>query len=108
MGFIGPVNVLPSTAPIFRQVGYQPESNQVFLRPHDVLVALEPDGETVPAVVLRVVHLGWEIQVEVALEDGQSFTINLSREQFNDLQLYPRQQVYVKPKSAKSFTAQSA
>ncbi|MFM7424134.1 MAG: sulfate/molybdate ABC transporter ATP-binding protein, partial [Elainella sp.] len=47
MGFIGPVNVLPSTAPIFRQVGYQPESNQVFLRPHDVLVALEPDGETV-------------------------------------------------------------
>jgi sulfate/thiosulfate transport system ATP-binding protein len=107
MSFIGPVNVLPSTASIFRQVGYQPESSQVFLRPHDVLVALEPDGETVPAVVLRVVHLGWEIQVEVALEDGQSFTINLSREQFNELQLYPRQQVYVKPKSAKSFMAQT-
>ncbi len=108
MSFIGPVNVLPSTASIFRQVGYQPKGNQVFLRPHDVLVALEPDGEAVPAVVLRVVHLGWEIQVEVALEDGQSFMVNLSREQFNALQLYPRQQVYVKPKSAKSFMAQSA
>jgi sulfate/thiosulfate transport system ATP-binding protein len=103
MSFIGPVNVLPSSAPIFRQVGYQPDSPEVFLRPHDVIVELTPDLDTVPATVYRVIHLGWEIQVEIALEDGQTFTVHLSREQFDRLQLQPHQQVYVKPKEAKSF-----
>jgi sulfate/thiosulfate transport system ATP-binding protein len=107
MSFIGPVNVLPSTAPIFRQVGYQPDSSEVFLRPHDVIVELTPDRDSVPATVHRVIHLGWEIQVEITLEDGQTFTVHLGREQFDRLQLRSGQQVYVKPKEAKSFAAAS-
>ncbi|HEY9642906.1 MAG TPA: sulfate/molybdate ABC transporter ATP-binding protein [Coleofasciculaceae cyanobacterium] len=103
MSFIGPVNVLPSNAPIFRRVGYQPEHPDVFLRPHDVLVELIPDEDTSPAQVNRVIHLGWEIQAELTLEDHQSFTVYLSREQFNRLNLKSGQQVYVKPKEAKSF-----
>lgn len=103
MGFIGPVNVLPSSAPLFEQIGYQAQGSQVFLRPHDVLVELTPDGLNVPAIVSRVIHLGWEIQGEVVLEDGQNFTVYLTREQFDRLKLKPRQQVYVRPKDVKSF-----
>ncbi|NJO77586.1 MAG: sulfate ABC transporter ATP-binding protein [Cyanobacteria bacterium RM1_2_2] len=107
MSFIGPVNVLRSTAPIFRQIGYPSNGNgsDVFLRPHDVIVELQPNLDSVPATVFRVIHLGWEIQAEVTLEDGQTFTIHLSREQFDCLKLEPHQQVYVKPKEAKSFAA---
>lgn len=108
MSFIGPVNVLPSTAAIFRQVGYQSNGSEVFLRPHDVIVELQPDLDTVPATVFRIIHLGWEVQAEVTLEDGQTFTVHLSREQFDRLQLQPCQQVYVKPKGAKFFAAQTA
>ncbi|MBW4657851.1 MAG: sulfate/molybdate ABC transporter ATP-binding protein [Drouetiella hepatica Uher 2000/2452] len=106
MSFIGPVNVLPSSAPIFKRVGYQPEHPNVFLRPHDVLVALTSDEDTSPAIVNRVIHLGWEIQAELALEDGHAFTVYLSREQFKQLNLRSGQRVYVKPKDAKSFAAQ--
>nr|RNJ68863.1 MAG: sulfate/molybdate ABC transporter ATP-binding protein [Leptolyngbya sp. IPPAS B-1204] len=111
MSFIGPVNVLPSTAPLFRQVGdwnSASDSAPVFLRPHDVIIELSPNQTTVPATVLRVIHLGWEIQVELGLEDGQSFTAYLSREAFKRLNLQSGQQVYVKPKEAKSFAAQTA
>ncbi len=106
MSFIGPVNVLPSSAAIFQRIGYQPQGHEVFLRPHDVIIELQPDATTVPATVCRIIHLGWEIQVEVTLEDGQTFTAHLSREQFDRLQLRQQQQVYVKPKEAKSFVAQ--
>lgn len=52
MGFLGPVNVLPNSAPIFTSNGHFNEltvSLQVFLRPHDVQVELTPDAATVPA-----------------------------------------------------------
>ena len=108
MSFIGAVNVLPSSASIFKRVGYQTEQPNVFLRPHDVLVSLTLDADTSPAIVDRVIHLGWEIQAELTLEDsqvkaGQNFTVYLSREQFNRLNLKSGQRVYVKPKEAKSF-----
>ena len=108
MSFIGAVNVLPSSASIFKRVGYKTEQPDVFLRPHDVLVALTPDEDTSPAIVQRVIHLGWEIQAELTLEDAhvkdeQSFTVYLSRDQFNRLNLKSGQRVYVKPKEAKSF-----
>ncbi|MBD3884110.1 TOBE-like domain-containing protein [Phormidium tenue FACHB-886] len=106
MSFIGPVNVLPSSAPIFKRVGFKPEHPDVFLRPHDVLVELAPTPDTTPAMVSRVIHLGWEIQSELTLEDGQCFTVYLSRDQFNELNLKSGQQVYVKPKDAKSFASQ--
>lgn len=103
MGFIGPVNVLPSNASLFRQSHDSRSSSNIFLRPHDVLVSTQPDSATVPAIVSRLIHLGWEIQAELTLEDGQSFEVLLSRELFDQLDLKAKQQVYVKPKEAKVF-----
>ncbi|WP_416668948.1 sulfate/molybdate ABC transporter ATP-binding protein [Egbenema bharatensis] len=108
MSFIGPVNVLPSTSPIFTENGQNHESPEVFLRPYDVQVELTPDAATVPALVKRVIHLGWEVQAELSLEDGHSFTVYFTREQYADLNhLKAGQQVYVKPKDAKAFAIQS-
>lgn len=108
MSFIGPVNVLPSHASIFRRTGYDAEHPQVFLRPHDILIETSPDTTTVPAVVERVIHLGWEVQAELSLEDGQHFTAYLTREEYKRLNLQAKQQVYVKPKDARSFALQGA
>lgn len=103
MSFIGPVNVLPSTSRMFEASGLEPTHPDVFLRPHDLLVATSPNGATVPAKVKRVTHLGWEVQIELALDDGQAVNVHLDRDRFNELNLEPNQQVYVKPKEAKSF-----
>jgi sulfate transport system ATP-binding protein len=103
MSFIGPVNVLPSTSNIFRGNGFESAYPETFLRPQDVMIQREQNGTTVPARVSRLIHLGWEIQAELTLDDGQVVTAHLTRERFDELQLEPEQSVYVKPKDAKSF-----
>jgi sulfate transport system ATP-binding protein len=103
MGFIGPVNVLPSHASLVRHAGIEPINPNVFLRPHDLLITRYAEDSTVSAVVDRVVHLGWELQIELLLEEGQPITAYLTREQNDLLNLQPHQQVFVKPKKARSF-----
>ncbi len=103
MSFIGPVNILSSSSRIFQNTGVDSSYPQVFLRPQDVIVEKVANGTTATATVSRVIHLGWEIQVELNLDDGQSVTAHLTRDCFDQLELEPRQRVYVKPKDAKSF-----
>lgn len=103
MSFIGPVNVLPSNADIFQSGGVDTSHPQVYLRPQDIEIATVPDGAMAEATVSRIVHLGWEIQAELTLADGQVVSAHLSRERFDELNLEPQQTVYVKPKEAKSF-----
>jgi len=103
MSFIGPVNVLPSTSRIFQSNGFDSPQSEMFLRPQDVIIETSPNGTTVPARVSRLIHLGWEIQAELTLDDGQVVTAHLTRDRFDELNLEPQQRVYVKPKDAKSF-----
>jgi len=103
MSFIGPVNVLPSTSRIFQGNGFDSPHPEVFLRPQDILVEVQPNGSTVPARISRLIHLGWEVQAELTLDDGQVLTAHLTRDRFDELNLQPQQRVYVKPKEAKAF-----
>ncbi|MBV9386256.1 MAG: sulfate ABC transporter ATP-binding protein [Chroococcidiopsidaceae cyanobacterium CP_BM_ER_R8_30] len=103
MSFIGPVNVLPNTARLFHDNGLEPLNEEVFVRPHDIHVQTSANGVKATAIVQRIIHLGGEIQVALALTDGQTILANFSREQFDKLKLTYGQQVFVKPKAAKSF-----
>ena len=111
MSFIGPVNILPSSSNIFQAHGFETTNPNMFLRPQDVAILLESgytnetgsSNNTVPAKVNRLIHLGAEIQAELALADGQVIMAHLTKERFDKLQLEPQQQVFVKPKAAKSF-----
>ncbi|MDX2271152.1 MAG: TOBE-like domain-containing protein [Cyanobacteriota bacterium] len=105
MSFIGPVNVLASDSFILQ--GSPPHCNldgqQVFLRPHDVLIETDPASSGVSAKVNRIIHLGWEVQTELVFDDHQLVTVHMNREQFQGLQIQPGQHVYVKLKEAKAF-----
>ncbi len=103
MGFIGPVNVLPSNSRMFQDNGIDCANPEIFLRPHDVIIETQANGNSVPARVNRLINLGWEIQAELILDDGQVVTAHLTRERFHELKLEPQQKVFVKPKGAKSF-----
>jgi sulfate transport system ATP-binding protein len=107
MSFLGPVNVLPSTSKLFQDNKFEAKSPQVFLRPHDLVVETHPEGTKTAAKVRRIVHLGWEIEAELKLDDGNEVKALLTREQFNQLKLKPEQRVYVKHKKAKSFAFNS-
>jgi sulfate transport system ATP-binding protein len=81
MSFVGPVNRLGDT----------------FIRPHDVELLLEPNGATQEAMVERLVHLGFEVRVELVRDDGEALSAQLTREQVEALELQPGQILYVRP-----------
>jgi len=81
MSFVGPVNRL----------------GDAFIRPHDVELLLEPNGATQEAMVQRLVHLGFEVRVELVRDDGEVLFAQLTREQVDELELQRGQIVYVRP-----------
>jgi sulfate transport system ATP-binding protein len=85
MSFIGPVN----------RVG------ETFLRPHDIQLLSEGgDGE---ALVERIVHLGFEVRVELKLEDGSEVWAQVTRERAAELELEEGQIVAVRLGAARVF-----
>lgn len=107
MSFIGPVNVLSGNTKLFGENGTHITDAELYIRPHDIDIQTSPNGSTVPAKVNRIIHLGWEIQVELLLADQQIVTAHFSREKFDGLEVEVGRTVFVKPKSAKAFAAAS-
>ncbi|MEA2356504.1 MAG: sulfate/thiosulfate transport system ATP-binding protein [Solirubrobacteraceae bacterium] len=71
MSFIGPVNRIGDT----------------FLRPHDIRILAEVDETSEEALVDRIVHLGFEVRVELKLGDGREVWAQLTRERADELEL---------------------
>ncbi|MBD0267077.1 MAG: sulfate/molybdate ABC transporter ATP-binding protein, partial [Cyanobacteria bacterium Co-bin8] len=103
MSFVGPVNVLSPNEDFLPSWNAPTRNGDFFLRPHDIEISKTFEEQTVAATVQRLVHLGWTIRVELALTDGQIVTAYVTREQVNDLRLEPKQQVFLRPKSFKTF-----
>jgi sulfate/thiosulfate transport system ATP-binding protein len=102
MSFIGQVNVVKGNSHL--SINGNPDQDQVFIRPQDILIEIEADNTSSPARINRIIHLGWEIQVELILDDGQVLIAHLTRDRLNELNLMPQQRVHVKPKDSKSFS----
>ena len=88
MSFVGPVN----------RVG------DAYIRPHDLELRSEPNGATQEAMVERLVHLGFEVRVELVRDDGEELSVQLTREQAEALELTNGQIVYVRPMRQTIFT----
>jgi sulfate transport system ATP-binding protein len=76
-----------------------------WVRPHDLEIRLEPNGNTVPASVERVVSLGFEVRVLLNLEDDQSATVQLTRDEAQQLELATGDSVFVRPRASRVFAA---
>jgi sulfate transport system ATP-binding protein len=88
MSFVGPVNKIGDT----------------FVRPRDISLTLEPDGEGTEAMVERVVHLGFEVRAELVRHDGQHLLAQLTQEEAQALELERGLIVYVRPSRQTVFT----
>jgi sulfate/thiosulfate transport system ATP-binding protein len=81
MSFLGPVSRL----------------GKRFVRPHDIAVALEPMEGAVQALVTRVVHLGFEVRVEVQIDGEEAISVQVTRDDAERLELAPGDIVWVRP-----------
>ena len=79
MSFIGPVS----------------HFGEELVRPHDIDVRREPNGSAERATVERVVHLGFEVRADLALEDGREVWVQMTRDEAQLLDLQEGTQVFV-------------
>jgi len=81
MSFLGPVATLDG----------------VMVRPHDLRLDRQPTEGTVPAIVERVVHLGFEVRVELATPAGEPpLSAQITRGRADALGLNAGETVYVR------------
>ncbi len=80
MGFVGPVSRLSGR----------------LVRPHDMSISLVPGQDTIEAMVSRVVHLGFEVRIEIELPGGEAARVQLTRAQTEELELARGDIVYVR------------
>jgi sulfate/thiosulfate transport system ATP-binding protein len=79
MSFIGPVS----------------HFGEELVRPHDIDVRREPNGSAERATVERVVHLGFEVRADLALDDGREVWVQMTRAEAQQLDLREGTQVFV-------------
>jgi sulfate transport system ATP-binding protein len=71
MGFVGPVSELAGR----------------WIRPHDVDILREPADGAAEAMIEHVIHLGFEVRVELTLGDGEKTWVQTTRSQAQELEL---------------------
>ncbi|MGD0206608.1 MAG: sulfate/molybdate ABC transporter ATP-binding protein [Verrucomicrobiota bacterium] len=86
--------------------GGEEKSAVVFVRPHDIRVTREPGGPaTLKARVLHCNAVGPFANLELErLDSGERFTVQLSKEQFQQLQLKAGEPVFVELRNVKVFS----
>jgi sulfate transport system ATP-binding protein len=83
MGFIGPISELSGRS----------------IRPHDVDILREPHAGAAEAMIDRIVHLGFEVRVELSLGDGERTWVQTTKAQAEELELAEGDIVWLRPTS---------
>jgi sulfate/thiosulfate transport system ATP-binding protein len=101
----GPIELYerPANAFVMEFVGSVNRLGDMFVRPHDLDVSLEPNGQTKEAMIVRLVQLGFEARLELVGEDGEQLAAQLTRDEVESLELAPGQIVYVRPTRQTTF-----
>jgi sulfate transport system ATP-binding protein len=81
MSFLGPVTTLDGR----------------LVRPHDIEVFTSPAGDSVPARVVRIQRVGFEVRAEMSTNRGTATLVQLTRGQSEAMNLAEGSQVWLQP-----------
>jgi sulfate/thiosulfate transport system ATP-binding protein len=87
----------PANEFVMRFVGPVSELSGRWMRPHDVEILTEPSNGSAEAQIDRIVHLGFEVRVELSLGDGESTWVQTTRGRVEELELAEGQIVWLRP-----------
>ena len=96
----------PATEFVMAFVGHVNRLGEAWVRPHDIEIVLDPNGVTRPATVERLVHLGFEVRVELTEPDGGRLWAQVTRDSADDLGLERGREVHLRPTRERIFGAQ--
>lgn len=93
----------PASEFVMSFIGQVNKIGDIFIRPHDVEIVLQPDPSTERAVIDRLVHLGFEVRVELLAASGQAIHAQVTRDEAKALDLRQGQTVYISLARSKVF-----
>jgi sulfate/thiosulfate transport system ATP-binding protein len=86
----------PANDFVMRFIGPVSEIAGRFVRPHDVDILLEPSEGAAEAMIDRIIHLGFEVRVELSLGEGDSTWTQTTRSRAEELELSEGQIVWLR------------
>jgi sulfate/thiosulfate transport system ATP-binding protein len=93
----------PASEFVMSFVGPTTRVGETWVRPHDLEILLEPSEDAIEAMIERVVHLGFEVRVELVRADREKVWAQLTRDQCEELELAEGQIVYVRAAAERVF-----
>ena len=87
----------PATEFVMTFVGPVTRFGESYIRPHDLEVELERNGKSQEATIERIVHLGFEVRVELSLPGGERIEAQLTKKEAERLELLDGQRVFIRP-----------
>jgi sulfate transport system ATP-binding protein len=94
----------PANPFVMSFVGRVNRLGEAYVRPHDVELMLESNGSTREAMIERIVHLGFEVRVELVRDDGERLSVQTTRDEAEQLELEQGQIVFVRPTRQTTFS----
>lgn len=98
----------PASAFVMSFVGPVARLGEEWVRPHDLDILTVPSGASTPARVVRLVHLGFEVRVEMERDDGTHLSAQVTREAADELGVGEGDRVHVRPRASRVFSAAEA
>jgi sulfate/thiosulfate transport system ATP-binding protein len=95
----------PANPFVMKFLGPVSRIGERLVRPHDLSLAPEPGDGALEAIVTRVVHLGFEVRVELTLSGGEALSAQLTRAEADELEVSPGDIVWVRYAGARALSA---
>jgi sulfate/thiosulfate transport system ATP-binding protein len=92
----------PTNDFVMRFIGPVSEIGGRWIRPHDVEILLEPGEGTSEAMIDRILHLGFEVRVELSLGGGETTWVQTTRRQAEELELAEGQIVWLRTEAERA------
>lgn len=93
----------PANPFVMTFLGHTNRIGEGYVRPHDIDILPVQTGATIGSVVDRIVHLGFEVRVELSLPDGCAIVAQITRARARELDLRRGQMVHLALASRKVF-----
>jgi sulfate/thiosulfate transport system ATP-binding protein len=98
----------PATEFVMSFVGEANRLGDGWVRPHELEIAHEPSHDAVEAIVERITPYGFDARIELALADGETVHVQLTRDRLELLELGRGEIVWVRPDRERVFSEAGA
>ena len=93
----------PASEFVMSFVGPTTRVGETWVRPHDLEILVTPVEDAVEAMIERIIHLGFEVRVELVRADREKVWAQLTRDQCEELEIAEGQIVYLRTAQERVF-----